>query len=873
VNGKGSSSTPRPDKFGSFRVRADLGAGHFGPVYLARDPSSNDRFVIRTFELSEEWREFGELSDLLSSFRKLCDTTVDHAGLARPVAFGAEGEIPYVVYSDLAGTAMDAVMRQDGPRPVAEVLQRTRQLADAIDCAANAGVHHGMLAPCDVIVDREGTGVSGFGLAQALINVGYPAEAVSPYASPQRLAGAPPTRPDDIYSLAAITLELLIGTPADPSLDTSRELREAQGLPERRRLPRPAPHETRLFTMLAGVDAGKLRAAFAAAFSEEPSGRPATAAEFVASFQDALSSRHDEPAPSVVAVPSVNDEGEDPPSAPVVEAKREEHKEPPSAPVVEVKREERKDPPSAPALEAKREEHKEPPSPPVVEVKREERKDPPSAPVVEVKREERKDPPSAPVVEVKREERKDPPSAPVVEVKREERKDPPSAPVVEVKREERKDLPSAPVVEVKREERKDPPSAPVLETKRAEEKATLALPSRLEPVVTKEPETPAKSAPITPASTKHDPPARKPEKPAARLEPIVEPEKSIIRLDPIVDDALLADVIPPPARSIDETPIGIPVRAESKAFLVAATVVVSFAAGFGGGFVVGKFSRPSTEATDVSRPEPAAAPHPTRVAVEDPKPIAPTTSNAKPIVSTTPNPKPIASTTPKTVAPTSQQKVPIAASITASPSSTAAVAPQRAVPAVTSGRLVVRSTPAGADVVIDGQPSGITPLTLPELAFGAHTIEVSHPGHDPRRQRVTLSERRPARSVAFRLRRTSEPVQASAATNTTLPPTSEPAQATAATNTTVPPTSEPKQEPKQATAAKTTTGSLQVASKPSGAQVFVDDNLIGTTPFLLSNVDTGSKRLRIELSGYKSWQSSVQIKPSARSRVSASLEP
>jgi hypothetical protein len=128
----------------------------------------------------------------------------------------------------------------------------------------------------------------------------------------------------------------------------------------------------------------------------------------------------------------------------------------------------------------------------------------------------------------------------VVEVKREERKDPPSAPVVEVKREERKDLPSAPVVEVKREERKDPPSAPVLETKRAEEKATLALPSRQEPLVAKEPETPAKSAPITPASTKHDPPARKPEKPAARLEPIVEPEKSIIRLDPIVDDALLA---------------------------------------------------------------------------------------------------------------------------------------------------------------------------------------------------------------------------------------------------------------------------------------------------------------------------------------------
>ena len=330
LNGKGSSSKHRPDCFGPFPVRADLGASRFGPVYLGRDPSTNTRVVIRTFELSREWREFGEQSDLLDSFRKLCETTLDHPSLARPLAFGAEGDIPYLVYSDLAGTAMDAVMRQDGPRPVAEVLQRTRQLADAIDFAASAGVHHGMMAPCDVILDGERTGVTGFGLAQALIKAGIPAEAGSPYGSPQRLAGAPPTRVDDIYSLAAITLELLIGTPRDPDQDTSRALREAQGLPERRRIPRPAPHETRVFTTIAGVDAGKLRAAFAAAFSEEPGERPSTAAEFVASFEDAVSNRRgtDEPAPSVVAVPVVSDEararGEDPPSAPVLDMKRAE---------------------------------------------------------------------------------------------------------------------------------------------------------------------------------------------------------------------------------------------------------------------------------------------------------------------------------------------------------------------------------------------------------------------------------------------------------------------------------------------------------------------------------------------------------------------
>jgi hypothetical protein len=83
----------------------------------------------------------------------------------------------------------------------------------------------------------------------------------------------------------------------------------------------------------------------------------------------------------------------------------------------------------------------------------------------------------------------------------------------------------------------------------------------------------------------------------------------------------------------------------------------------------------------------------------------------------------------------------------------------------------------------------------------------------------------------------------------------------------------PTSEPAHDTPDTNTTGSLHVASRPSGAQVFVDDNLIGTTPLLLSNVAAGSRRLRIELSGYKSWTGSVQIEPGARRPVSASLEP
>ena len=44
---EGSSAKHRPDCFGPFRVRADLGASRFGPVYLGRESSTNTRVVIR----------------------------------------------------------------------------------------------------------------------------------------------------------------------------------------------------------------------------------------------------------------------------------------------------------------------------------------------------------------------------------------------------------------------------------------------------------------------------------------------------------------------------------------------------------------------------------------------------------------------------------------------------------------------------------------------------------------------------------------------------------------------------------------------------------------------------------------------------------
>lgn len=67
-------------------------------------------------------------------------------------------------------------------------------------------------------------------------------------------------------------------------------------------------------------------------------------------------------------------------------------------------------------------------------------------------------------------------------------------------------------------------------------------------------------------------------------------------------------------------------------------------------------------------------------------------------------------------------------------------------------------------------------------------------------------------------------------------------------------------------------GSLQVLSRPEGANVIVDGNVVGRTPLVLSEVRAGTHDVRIELEGFRPWATSVSVKAGARARVAASLE-
>jgi hypothetical protein len=69
-----------------------------------------------------------------------------------------------------------------------------------------------------------------------------------------------------------------------------------------------------------------------------------------------------------------------------------------------------------------------------------------------------------------------------------------------------------------------------------------------------------------------------------------------------------------------------------------------------------------------------------------------------------------------------------------------------------------------------------------------------------------------------------------------------------------------------------TTGRLLVESRPSGASVFLDGRLVGTTRLTIPEVGPGVHQVRLELPGHVTWTTSTTVVAGQQIRVAASLE-
>lgn len=212
----------RPGRqLGPYRIVSRLGAGGMGEVYMAHDGKLDRDVAIKTLP-----PEFARDAERLARFRREARTlaSLNHPNIAAIYGLEESAEVDCLVLELVEGEALG------GPLPLAAVLDRGRQVAEALEAAHEKGIIHRDLKPANIKVTAQGrVKVLDFGLAKALRGtegngdlsktaavtggetlaghiVGTPG-----YMSPEQARGGEVDQRTDIWAFGCLLYELLTG--------------------------------------------------------------------------------------------------------------------------------------------------------------------------------------------------------------------------------------------------------------------------------------------------------------------------------------------------------------------------------------------------------------------------------------------------------------------------------------------------------------------------------------------------------------------------------------------------------------------------------------------------------------------------------------
>jgi hypothetical protein len=221
-------------------------------------------------------------------------------------------------------------------------------------------------------------------------------------------------------------------------------------------------------------------------------------------------------------------------------------------------------------------------------------------------------------------------------------------------------------------------------------------------------------------------------------------------------------------------------------------------------------------------------------------------------------------------------------------------------PAPVNGTLDVQTTPTGAAVFLDGVSRGITPLAIPDIPAGIHTLRLEKTGYTIWENPVTINAGATtnvttiltqAPPVNGSINVQSDPLGGNVYLDGVLrgiTPVLIPGIAPATHLVRIEKGGfEPWEEVVGVSAGVTTevnatliaippppeSGSITVQSNPSDANVYLDSVMTGITPVMIPGVTPGSHTVRIEKTGYGPWESTISVSAGATTVVSANLFP
>ncbi|MFI9332816.1 serine/threonine-protein kinase [Kitasatospora sp. NPDC052868] len=202
-----------PREVGGYRLRARLGAGGMGRVYLAHTPGGRPVAlkVVRP-ELAEDPEFQHRFTQEVASARRIHGLYT-----AQVVDAGTDAATPWLATAFVPGPSLQQVVHRYGPLPERTVLLLLAGIAEALQAIHAAGVVHRDLKPGNVLIAADGPRVIDFGIARAAdaspltgtgLRIGSPG-----FMAPEQVLGLPATPATDVFALGVLIAHVGSGTP------------------------------------------------------------------------------------------------------------------------------------------------------------------------------------------------------------------------------------------------------------------------------------------------------------------------------------------------------------------------------------------------------------------------------------------------------------------------------------------------------------------------------------------------------------------------------------------------------------------------------------------------------------------------------------
>jgi serine/threonine-protein kinase len=203
---------------GRYRIERELGEGGMATVYLADDLKHERKVALKVLK--------PELAAVVGAERFLAEikttANLQHPHILPLFDSGEADSFLFYVMPYVEGETLKERIDREKQLSVADAVDMTRKIADALDYAHEGGIVHRDIKPGNILVsDRGEPIVADFGIALAVAQAGAGritetglSLGTPHYMSPEQATGDRDVDPrSDVYALGCVLYELLAGQP------------------------------------------------------------------------------------------------------------------------------------------------------------------------------------------------------------------------------------------------------------------------------------------------------------------------------------------------------------------------------------------------------------------------------------------------------------------------------------------------------------------------------------------------------------------------------------------------------------------------------------------------------------------------------------